>query len=32
MEWANNWNDRGMTKVWKDYLINNESKPGKNVR
>lgn len=32
MEWVNNWNDRGMTKVWKDYLINNESKPGKNVR
>ena len=32
MEWANNWNDRGIRKVWKDYLINNESKPGKNVR
>ena len=32
MEQANNSNDRGMTKVWKDYLINNESKPGKNVR
>ena len=31
MEWVNNWNDRGNDKGM-DYLINNESKPGKNVR